>query len=75
MTLVTSNREVIAAFKARSLFQATNLEILCNLCTENCENNAFENTDTFQAGCVTFYFDVVLLNASSTGDKRSFRIK
>ena len=44
MTLVTSHREVIAAFKARSLFQVTNLEIFCNLCTENLENNAFENT-------------------------------
>ena len=44
---MTSHREVIAAFKARSLFQVTDLEIFCNLCTENLENNAFENTETF----------------------------
>ena len=47
MMPVTPHRDVIAAFKARSLFLAINLEILCNLCTEKCENNAFENSDTF----------------------------
>ena len=47
MTLVTSYRDVIATFKGRCLFQAVNLESLCNLCTEKWENNAFENTDTF----------------------------
>ena len=46
ITLVMSHRDVIAAFKARWLFQAIKSEILCNLCTEKCENNAFENSDT-----------------------------
>ena len=68
MMLVTSYREVIAAFKARWLFQAINLEILCNLCTEICENNALENIDTFDGWlCDFFVSTVVLLNASGTG--------
>ena len=74
--LVMSHCEVIAAFKARCLFRAINLEILCNLCTENCENNAFENTDTLDGWLCNFFFlTVVLLNASSTSHQRSFRIK
>ena len=56
MTLVTSHREVIAAFKARWLFQAINLEILCNACAENSENTAFENTDTFDGWLCDFLF-------------------
>ena len=47
MTLVMSHCDVIAYFKAEWLFQAINLEVLCNLCTEKCENNTFENSDTF----------------------------
>ena len=49
-------RDVIAAFKARSLFLAINLEILYNLCTEKCENNAFENSDTFDGWLCDFLF-------------------
>ena len=45
--LLASHRDVIAAFKARWLFQTINLEYLCNLRTEKCENNAFENSDIF----------------------------
>ena len=56
MMLVTSHREVIGAFKASWLFQAINLEILRNLCTENPENNAFENTDTFDGWLCDFLF-------------------
>ena len=54
MMLVTLNRDVIAAFKANWLFLAIDLEILCNLFTEKCENKAFVNS---MAGCVTFCFD------------------
>ena len=55
-TLVASHRDVIKMTIFR-LFQAINLEILCNLCTEKCENNTFENADISNAGCVTFSFD------------------
>ena len=54
--LVTSHRDVIAAFKARYLFLAASLEILCNLYTEKCENNAFENSDTFDGWMCDFLF-------------------
>ena len=69
MMLVTSHREVIAAFKARSLFQVMILEIFCNICTENLENNAFENTETFviMAGCVTFCFDCCFVKCFPQG--------
>ena len=56
MTRVTSQHGVIAAFKARWLFKVINLEILCNLCTENDENDAFENTDTFDDWVCDFLF-------------------
>ena len=56
MTLVTSHRDVIAAFKAIRLSQIINLEILCNLCTENGEIYAFENTDTFDGWLCDFLF-------------------
>ena len=58
MTLVTSHREVIVAFKAIRLSQVINLEILCNLhvCTEKGENYAFENTDTFDGWLCDFLF-------------------
>ena len=52
----TSYCDVIVAFKAKLLFLAINLEILCNLCTENCENNAFENSDTFDGWLCDFQF-------------------
>ena len=74
--LVTSQSDVIAAFKARCLFLAINLEILCNLYTEKCENNAFENSDTFDGWLCDFsVLMVVLLNASSTCHLKSFRFK
>ena len=47
MMLVTLNRDVKAAFKEKWLFFAIDMEVLCNLFTEKCENNAFENSDTF----------------------------
>ena len=50
--LVTSHRDVIAAFKARRLFLAINLEISCNLC----DNNVFENSDTFHGLVCDFLF-------------------
>ena len=56
MMHVTSHREVIAAFKARRLFQANNLEIFCNLYTEKCENNVFENSDTLDGWLCDFLF-------------------
>ena len=56
MMLVTSHRDVIAAFKARRLFLAINLEILCNLCTEKCEKNTFENSDIFDGWLCDFLF-------------------
>ena len=54
--LVTSHRDVIVAFKVRCLFLAINLEILCNLCTEKCDNNAFENSHTFDGWLCDFLF-------------------
>ena len=54
--LVTSHRDVIAAFKARSLFLAINLEILCNFYKENCEDNAFKNSDTLDGWFCDFLF-------------------
>ena len=39
--LVTLNRDVLAAFKAKCQFLAIDLEILCNLFTEKCENKTF----------------------------------
>ena len=54
--LVTSHRDVIAYFKARRLFLAINLEILCNGYKEKCENNAFENFDTFDVWFGDFLF-------------------
>ena len=61
MTLVTSHCEVIVTFKARLLFRAINLEILCNLCTDKCENDAFENADTFDGWLCDFLFDGCLV--------------
>ena len=54
MMLVTFNRGVISAFKANWLFPA--LEILCNLFTEKFENNAFENSNTFDGWMCDFLF-------------------
>ena len=54
--IVTLNRDVIAAFKAKWLFPAIDLEILCNLFTEKCDNNAFENSDTFKCWLCDFLF-------------------
>ena len=54
---------------------AINLEILCNLCTEKCENNAFENSDTFDGWLCDSVLTVVLLNASSTCHQRAFHFK
>ena len=57
MMLVTSHRDVIAAFKAIVLFLAINLEILCNLFKEKCEDSASENSDTFDGWFCDFLFD------------------
>ena len=54
MMLVTSNCGVIADFKAKWLFLAIDLEILCNLYTEKYENNAFENSDPFDGWLCDF---------------------
>ena len=54
--IVTSHRDVIASFKARWLFLAINLEILCNFYKEKCENNAFEKSDTFDSWFCDFLF-------------------
>ena len=56
MMQVTSSRDVIAAFKAKWLFLAIDLEILCNLLTEKCKNNAFENSDIFDGWLCDFLF-------------------
>ena len=56
MTLVTSHHDVLSAFKASLLFQSTNLKILCSLCTEKCENNAFENSNTLGVWLCDFLF-------------------
>ena len=56
--LVTLNRDVIAAFKAKWLFLAIDLGILCNLFTEKYENKTFLKILTYSmTGCVTFCFD------------------
>ena len=57
MILVTSHRDVMAAFKVRCLFLAINLGILGNLCTERCENNDFETSHTFIGWLCDFLFD------------------
>ena len=54
--LVTSHRDVIAAFKARWLFLAITLEIICNFYKENCENNGFENSELFDGWFRDFLF-------------------
>ena len=54
--LVTSHGDAIAAFKARWLFLAINLEILCNFYKENCENNAFEIFELFDGWFCDFLF-------------------
>ena len=56
MMLMTSNRDVIAAFKSNRLFLAIDLEILCNLLTQKCEKSAFENSDTFDGWLCDFLF-------------------
>ena len=40
-----------------------------------CENNAFENTDTFDGWLCDSVLAVVLLNAYSMGHQWSFRLK
>ena len=75
MTLVTSHHEVIVAFKAWLLLQAINLEILCNLCTEKCENNAYENADTFNGWLCDFLSDGCLVKCYGTDYQRSFRFR
>ena len=57
MILVTSHRDVMAAFKVRLLFLAIKLEILCNLYTERCVNNDFENSHTSIGWLCDFLFD------------------
>ena len=54
--LLTSQRDVKAAFKARLLFLAIILEIICNFYTEECENNAFENSHSFDCWLCDFLF-------------------
>ena len=56
MMLVTLDRDVKATFKAKWLFLAIDIEIICNLFTEKCENNAFENSDTFNGWFCVFLF-------------------
>ena len=56
LMLVMSHRYVIAAFKARWLLLVINLEIFYNLFTEKYENNAFENSDTFDGWLCDFLF-------------------
>ena len=56
MMQVTSNCYVIANFKAKWLFLAIDLEILCNLFSEKCENSAFENSDSFDGWLCDFLF-------------------
>ena len=57
MMIVTSHRDVIAAFKARRLFLAVSLDIHCNLCTENARIMLLKILTHSIAGCVTFCFD------------------
>ena len=54
--LVTSYRDVIAAFKARWLILAIHLESICNFYKEKRKNNAFENSDTFDGWFCDFLF-------------------
>ena len=77
MTLMTSRHDVVAAFKARWLFQTVNLELRCNLCTDKCEHKALENSDTFDSWLCDFggFLTVMLLNAYSTCHQWSFRFK
>ena len=56
--LVTSHRDVIAAFKARRLFMAINLEILCNFYKKNARIMLLKILTHSMAGSVTFCFDV-----------------
>ena len=56
MTLVTSHREVIAAFKARGLFQAIRFRVSLQSIQRKPENNAFENSDTFAGWFCDFLF-------------------
>ena len=57
MMLVTSNLDVIAAFKAKWLFLAIDLEILCNLFTKNARIMLLKILTHWMAGFVTFCFD------------------
>ena len=54
--LVTSHRDVIAAFKARWIFLAITLDILRNFYKENFENIDLENSDTFDGWFCDFLF-------------------
>ena len=78
MTLLTSYRDVTAAFKAKCLkllFQSLNLEILRNLLTEKCVIKAVEKTDTFGCWLCDSVLIAVLLNATGTIHQRPFRFK
>ena len=55
--LVTSHRDVIAVFRARELFLAINLAILCNLHKENARIMLLKILTHSMAGSVTFCFD------------------
>ena len=58
MMLVTSNCDVIAAFKPKWLFLVIDLEILCNLFTEkNARIMLLKILAHSMAVCVTFCFD------------------
>ena len=65
MTLVTSYPEVITAFKAKWLFQAINIEIPCNLGTENARIMFLKILTHSMAGCVTFCFNVCFVKCFS----------
>ena len=54
---INSRDSIYSIYTWRNVNLAINLEILYNLCTDKCENNTFEISDTFVAGCVTFCFD------------------
>ena len=58
MMLVTSHRDVIAAFKENWLFLAIDLEILSNLFRENARIMLWKILTHSMAGCVTFCFDL-----------------
>ena len=57
MMLVTSNCDIITAFKAKWLFLAIDLEIICNLFTENARIMLLKILTHSMADCVTFCFD------------------